>query len=263
MSTAAHLKTNERPGVRAVHRGARVSATKVRVVLDLIRNKPVGEARTILQFTERGAADLVIKVLDSAVANAANNEDIPPDELYVAACYADEGPTMKRWRPRARGRATRINKRTAHITVIVGRYTPAELDERRARAESKGRVQTDAAAQRARRVARSKATGDAEQAEQVADDDLETTTAEDTAVEQTADDAATEATVEDAEAPEASDDAGDDAAEAGADDAEVNDAAEADDAEAEDDADEEAAASTTTDAAAGDEQDDETSGKDD
>jgi large subunit ribosomal protein L22 len=246
MSTAAHLKTNERPGVRAVHRGARVSATKVRVVLDLIRNKPVGEARTILQFTERGAADLVIKVLDSAVANAANNEDIPPDELYVAACYADEGPTMKRWRPRARGRATRINKRTAHITVIVGRYTPAELDERRARAESKGRVQTDAAAQRARRVARSKATGDAEQAEQVADDDLETTTAEDTAVEQTADDAATEATVEDAEAPEASDDAGDDAAEAGA-----------------DDADEEAAASTTTDAAAGDEQDDETSGKDD
>jgi|688.fasta_scaffold203313_2 large subunit ribosomal protein L22 len=263
MSTAAHLKTNERPGVRAVHRGARVSATKVRVVLDLIRNKPVGEARTILQFTERGAADLVIKVLDSAVANAANNEDIPPDELYVAACYADEGPTMKRWRPRARGRATRINKRTAHITVIVGRYTPAELDERRARAESKGRVQTDAAAQRARRVARSKATGDAEQAEQVADDDLETTTAEDTAVEQTADDAATEATVEDAEAPEASDDAGDDAAEAGADDAEGNDAAEADDAEAEDDADEEAAASTTTDAAAGDEQDDETSGKDD
>jgi large subunit ribosomal protein L22 len=231
--------------------------------LDLIRNKPVGEARTILQFTERGAADLVIKVLDSAVANAANNEDIPPDELYVAACYADEGPTMKRWRPRARGRATRINKRTAHITVIVGRYTPAELDERRARAESKGRVQTDAAAQRARRVARSKATGDAEQAEQVADDDLETTTAEDTAVEQTADDAATEATVEDAEAPEASDDAGDDAAEAGADDAEGNDAAEADDAEAEDDADEEAAASTTTDAAAGDEQDDETSGKDD
>jgi large subunit ribosomal protein L22 len=263
MSTAAHLKTNERPGVRAVHRGARVSATKVRVVLDLIRNKPVGEARTILQFTERGAADLVIKVLDSAVANAANNEDIPPDELYVAACYADEGPTMKRWRPRARGRATRINKRTAHITVIVGRYTPAELDERRARAESKGRVQTDAAAQRARRVARSKATGDAEQAEQVADDDLETTTAEDTAVEQTADDAATEATVEDAEAPEASDDAGDDAAEAGADDAEGNDAAEADDAEAEDDADEEAAASTTTAAAAGDEQDDETSGKDD
>jgi large subunit ribosomal protein L22 len=262
MSTAAHLKTNERPGVRAVHRGARVSATKVRVVLDLIRNKPVGEARTILQFTERGAADLVIKVLDSAVANAANNEDIPPDELYVAACYADEGPTMKRWRPRARGRATRINKRTAHITVIVGRYTPAELDERRARAESKGRVQTDAAAQRARRVARSKATGDAEQ---VSDDDLESTTAEDTAVEQTADDAATEATVEDAEAPEASDDAGDaDGADGNdADDAEGSDAAEADDAEAEDHADEEAAASTTTDAAAGDEQDDETSGKDD
>lgn len=255
MSTAAHLKTNERPGVRAVHRGARVSATKVRVVLDLIRNKPVGEARTILQFTERGAADLVIKVLDSAVANAANNEDIPPDELYVAACYADEGPTMNRWRPRARGRATRIRKRTAHITVIVGRYTPAELDERRARAESKGRVQTDAAAQRARRVARSKATGDAEQAESEAADDVEPTTAEDAAVEQTADDAATEATVDEAAAdtPETGDAADEDAASAD----------EADAAEAEAAADEDAADSTTTDAAAGDEQDDETSGKDD
>ena len=105
-------KTNERPGVRAVHRSAGFSAYKAREVLDLIRNKSVAEARTILQFCERSAADEVAKVLDSAVANAANNNDIPPDELFVSACYADEGSTMKRWRPRARGRATRIRKRT-------------------------------------------------------------------------------------------------------------------------------------------------------
>ena len=195
MSNATSSKTNERPGVRAVHRGARVSATKVREVLDLIRNKPVGEARTTLQFTERGAADLVIKVLDSAVANAANNEDIPPDELYVAACYADEGPTMNRWRPRARGRATRIRKRTAHITVIVGRYTPAELDERRSRAESRGRVDTDAAAQRARRVARSRAAAGSTD-EATDESDLEDPASDEAA----ADEAATEATVEEATA---------------------------------------------------------------
>ncbi len=268
MSTAAHLKTNERPGVRAVHRGARVSATKVRVVLDLIRNKPVGEARTILQFTERGAADLVIKVLDSAVANAANNEDIPPDELYVAACYADEGPTMNRWRPRARGRATRIRKRTAHITVIVGRYTPAELDERRARAESRGRVQTDAAAQRARRVARSKAADEPAEPEV----DEETSTDDDVVVEATADGAATESVVEDdtVEEAEAADDGADDTAADAESDAEAAGdadevAGDADEAQAD-----EAAAASTTDEAdadatadAGDEQDDETSGKDD
>ncbi|MBM3662550.1 MAG: 50S ribosomal protein L22 [Actinobacteria bacterium] len=192
MSTATHSKTNERPGIRAVHRGARVSASKVREVLDLIRNKPVGEARTILQFTERGAAALVIKVLDSAVANAANNDDIPPDELYVAACFADEGPTMNRWRPRARGRATRIRKRTAHITVIVGRYTPAELDERRSRSEARGQVTTDAAAQRARRVARSKAAASTESAVDEAAEGI--------------DDAAAEAGLDEAAAEEINDD---------------------------------------------------------
>ena len=122
-------KTNERPGVRAQHRHARMSATKARVVLDLIRGKSVAEARTILQFSERGAADAIIKVLDSAVANAANNNDIPPEELFVATAYADEGPTLKRWRPRARGRATRIRKRTCHITVIVSRYSDDQLAE--------------------------------------------------------------------------------------------------------------------------------------
>ena len=93
-------------------------------MLDLIRGKSVSEARTILEFCNREAADVIVKVLDSAVANAGNNNDIPPEELFVAACYADEGPTMKRWRPRAQGRATRINKRTSHITIVV---QPAEV----------------------------------------------------------------------------------------------------------------------------------------
>ena len=149
-------KTNERPGVRAVHRSARFSAYKAREVLNLIRGKSVTEARTILQFCERSAAEDVAKVLDSAVANAANNNDIPPEELFVSACYADEGSTMKRWRPRARGRATRIRKRTCHITVIVGRYTQTELDSQRARLAAKGRTTSSPSADRARRVQRSR-----------------------------------------------------------------------------------------------------------
>jgi large subunit ribosomal protein L22 len=266
MSTATHSKTNERPGIRAVHRGARVSASKVREVLDLIRNKPVGEARTILQFTERGAAALVIKVLDSAVANAANNDDIPPDELYVAACFADEGPTMNRWRPRARGRATRIRKRTAHITVIVGRYTPAELDERRSRSEARGQVTTDAAAQRARRVARSKAAASTENAVDEAAEGIDDAAAEaeldEAAAEEINDD--TDATDTDADATDATDA---DATDADADDAEAGDSADdsADDsAEAGDTADDnaEADASEKLDDAATDDVTDD-AGKDD
>ena len=97
-------KTNEREGTRAVLRYARLSPYKVREVLDVIRGKPVREAADILRFVERDAAIVVEKVLQSAVANASNNDDQDADELYVSACYADEGPTAKRWRPRARGR---------------------------------------------------------------------------------------------------------------------------------------------------------------
>jgi large subunit ribosomal protein L22 len=149
-------KTNERPGVRAQHRHARMSATKARVVLDLIRGKSVAEARTILQFSERGASDTIAKVLDSAVANAANNNDIPPEELFVATAYADEGPTLKRWRPRARGRATRIRKRTCHITIIVARYSAEDWERIRTRQAESGRATPDAASARARRVAGSR-----------------------------------------------------------------------------------------------------------
>src|SRR5205085_6652711 len=130
-------KTNEREGMRAMLRYSRTSPYKVRVVLDLVRDKPVAEALDILQFSERDAAQLVHKLLRSAIANAETNDGLDPDELYVSACFADEGPTAKRWRPRARGRAGRIRKRTCHVTVIVTRLPEAQLRQRRAqRAQS-------------------------------------------------------------------------------------------------------------------------------
>ncbi|HEX8580726.1 MAG TPA: 50S ribosomal protein L22, partial [Acidimicrobiales bacterium] len=126
------VKTNERPGTRAEVRYARMSAYKAREVLDLIRGKDVRRADEILQFTERDAALVIRKCLASAVANAEHNDQQAADDLYVSACFADEGPTLKRWRPRARGRATRIRKRTCHITVIVSRLPDEELARRRA-----------------------------------------------------------------------------------------------------------------------------------
>jgi large subunit ribosomal protein L22 len=109
----------ERTGTRASVRGSRMSASKARVVLDLIRGLDVVSADQVLQFTEREAARVVRKVLASAVANAINNDNLDAESLFVRACYADEGPTMRRFSPRARGRATRINKRTCHITIVV------------------------------------------------------------------------------------------------------------------------------------------------
>jgi large subunit ribosomal protein L22 len=121
------VKTNERPGTRAQVRFARVSAYKVREVLDLVRGLPVDRADEVLQFTERRAvAPILRKLLASAVANAEHNDQLDSAILYVSACYADEGPTLKRWRPRARGRATRIRKRTCHVTIIVSPM-PADM----------------------------------------------------------------------------------------------------------------------------------------
>jgi large subunit ribosomal protein L22 len=119
-------KTNERPGTRAQVRHVRMSAYKVREVLDLVRGLPVGEAADVVRFTERAASEVVGRCLASAVANAQHNDELDPDTLYVSACYADEGPTLKRWRPRARGRATRIRKRMSHVTIIVSPM-PAEM----------------------------------------------------------------------------------------------------------------------------------------
>ena len=118
---------------RAVAKYVRVSPYKVREVLDLIRGYDAERAQEILKFCERDAATVVGKVLGSAMANAEHDSGMVPDELFVSACYADEGPTLKRWRPRARGRATRIRKRTCHVTIVVSRLPDRELQERRAR----------------------------------------------------------------------------------------------------------------------------------
>ena len=124
-------KTNERPGTRAVVRHVRMSAFKARVVLDLIRGKDVVTADEILRFSERDAAIVIRKLLRSAVANAEHNDQQIADDLFVSACYADEGKTMRRFRPRARGRATRIRKRTCHITIIVSRMDDVSLARKR------------------------------------------------------------------------------------------------------------------------------------
>lgn len=105
----------------ATARFIRMSPSKVRRVVDLIRGRHVDDARRVLRFTERGAAEVIAKVLDSAIANAENNRGLPADELHVARAWVDEGPTLKRFRPRAMGRATRIRKRTCHVSVVVGR----------------------------------------------------------------------------------------------------------------------------------------------
>lgn len=155
-------KTNERPGTRAQLKYVRMSASKARAVLDLIRGESVGSAYDILAMTERRAAEDITKLLDSAVANAEHNDEIPAEDLYVSACYADQGPTLKRFRPRARGRASSIHKQTCHITLIVSRYSPDEIERRRAIEEAKGSARRTAASpDRAARVAASRKDDDA------------------------------------------------------------------------------------------------------
>jgi len=221
MAYGSGVKTNERPGTRAQARFVRISAYKAREVLDLIRDEHVSDADQILAFTERDIARTIRKVLASAVANAQNNDQQDPDTLKVVACYADEGPTLKRWRPRARGRATRIRKRTCHITVIVGRMDDAELQRWRERNQPGltteggrgGRRRTPAADRRAR-VAKSKAKdapadeADAATDEAEAPTDAEVVTDAEIAVDDAigeSDDPSTD------EAPEADDDTTDEA----------------------------------------------------
>ena len=185
------VKTNERPGTRAQLRYARFSAYKAREVLNLIRGKSVAEARAILQFVERGASEPILKLLESAVANAENNDGISGDELFVSACFADEGPTLKRFRPRARGRAGKIRKRTCHLTIIVSRYSNADLEIVRARAARRGTVSTPAAS-RAARVARSRRSGAGTAA--ATDTEVDETPVDETPADE-ADDAATDEVV--------------------------------------------------------------------
>ncbi|WP_027633266.1 50S ribosomal protein L22 [Clostridium hydrogeniformans] len=104
---------------KAIAKYIRMSPMKVGVVLDLIRGKSVNEAFAILKYTPKDAADVIYKVLKSAVANAENNNNLDPARLVVAEAHVGPGPTLKRFRPRAQGRAYRINKRTSHITLVV------------------------------------------------------------------------------------------------------------------------------------------------
>lgn len=115
----AEKVAEEKLQVRAVARYVRISPYKARQVARLIKGKDVEEARFIVSFTPKHAARVIGKVLESAVANAENNNGLRAENLVVANCYVDEGPTLKRWRPRALGRATRIRKRTSHITVVL------------------------------------------------------------------------------------------------------------------------------------------------
>ena len=107
------------PGARAIARHVRISPSKARRVVNLVRGLPAKEALTVLQFAPQAASEQVYKVLASAIANAENNERLDPDALLVSEAFVDEGPTLKRFRPRAQGRAYRIRKRTCHITIGV------------------------------------------------------------------------------------------------------------------------------------------------
>src|SRR5262245_26544973 len=109
----------EEPGAFAVARFVRVTPMKARRVVDLVRGLDVDEALALLQFSPQSASQPVYKALESAIANAESGEDLERASLVVSKVMVDEGPTMKRWRPRAQGRAARINKRTSHITVVV------------------------------------------------------------------------------------------------------------------------------------------------
>ena len=138
--------------VRAEAKWVRLSARKARVVLQHIRGRSVPEARTILAFTQRAAAIEIEKVLRSAVANAETNPLLHwnGDDLVVRAAYADEGPTLKRWRPRARGRVNRINKRTCHITIELAQ-SPKAGQPRAQRAAAPAATEAPAPAEKPKR----------------------------------------------------------------------------------------------------------------
>ena len=104
---------------RAVAKFVRISPRKIRLVMDQVRGKQVGEALNMLSFAPQRGAGILKKLVNSAIANAEQNTGVDVDSLYIMRVYADEGPTLKRWRPRAQGRATSIRKRTSHLTVVL------------------------------------------------------------------------------------------------------------------------------------------------
>src|SRR5688572_9779337 len=142
----AKAATSERIQVRAQAKWVRMSARKARIVLDHLRGRSVPEARTILAFTPRAAAREIDRVLASAVANAESAHGLDGDELVVLEAYADEGPTLKRWRARARGRVNRIRKRTCHITIELAQ-NPKAGQRRAPRAAASATTEAPAPAQ--------------------------------------------------------------------------------------------------------------------
>jgi large subunit ribosomal protein L22 len=128
------------PGARAIARHVRISPTKARRVINLVRGLPAQQALTVLQFAPQAASVPVYKVLASAIANAENNERLDPDSLLVSEAFVDEGPTLKRFRPRAQGRAYRIRKRTCHITIAVESVPPVGGGRRRPTSATSGRA---------------------------------------------------------------------------------------------------------------------------
>jgi large subunit ribosomal protein L22 len=145
----------------ATARFIRISPTKARQVVDLIRGRHVADARRVLRFTQRAASVPVGKVLESAIANADHNRGLPTDELFVARAWVDEGPTLRRYRPRAQGRATRIRKRTCHISVVVGRHEEeVRLPERPATSQTARRVRKDTAGKPTRPAASPESTAE-------------------------------------------------------------------------------------------------------
>lgn len=171
MANAAAVRRRQPAAARATLRYVRGSAPKARVVLDQIRDKSYVKAAETLKFSERRIAGKVLQCLESAGANAENNKQFDTDELFVLECYADVGPSIKRWRPRARGRATPITKRTCHITVVLGRFTAEEREIMTSRS-------TAAQEARRRRVAASRAEAaskeaKAEEEAKAADDETE------------------------------------------------------------------------------------------
>ena len=190
---AAPTAVEDRPHTQAQVRYVRMSASKARAVLALIRGKSVGAADDVLALSERDAARVIQKCLRSAVANAEHNDGLDPEELFVATCFADEGPTLRRFRPRARGRATRIRKRTCHITVIVARYSPDELTVRRERERAKGTQagRSSGGASRRARVAKSRG-------EEIAEETDEAPTTDEVTDESTVDEALDAIEVEEA-----------------------------------------------------------------
>jgi len=234
----------ERSGTKATAKYVRSSASKARVVLNLIRGLDVRSADEVLQFTDRHIARDVRKVLASAVANAVNNDDQDADELFVIACFADEGPTLRRFRPRARGRASRINKRSCHITVIVARMSDERIaiitarQERAGGSTGRGRPQSSAASRRARVERSRQQAGGAEEAIDAIEVDEEILDAETTADETT--DESTDAGDTDATESEAAESAEASEADSSEDDAPAEAEATEDDATADTEAPEEA-----------------------